>query len=416
MSATVAIVGAGLAGFQVASVLRDQGYQGRVVLIGDEPHRPYHRPPLSKAYLLNTSDEASVAMRPDAFYADKRIEVLSSTRAVSIDRNHRKLALDNGSVIDYEHLVLAVGARNRPLHVPGYDLEGVFCLRHLDEARALRVRLHKAKRAVVVGAGFIGLEFASAATKLGVAVTVLEVADRAMSRALSAPMSALFVREHAKSGMRFLFNTQLKRMVADEGRVAGVETVDGAVIDADLVLIGIGIIPNVELAATCNLEIRNGVAVDAHLATADPNISAVGDCASFPSTYAAGEFVRLESVQNATDHARCVAARIVGRPPLPYSAVPWFWSDQANLKLQIAGLTMNHDQTVVRGDPQGTSCSVFCFREGRLLGVESVNRPADHMAARRLIGNYVALSPAQAADESVDLKAMAAAAAAEAIP
>jgi 3-phenylpropionate/trans-cinnamate dioxygenase ferredoxin reductase subunit len=416
MNATVAIVGAGLAGFQVASVLRDQGYQGRVVLIGDEPHRPYHRPPLSKAYLLNTSDEASVAMRPDAFYADKRIEVLSSTRAVSIDRNHRKLALDNGSVIDYEHLVLAVGARNRPLHVPGYDLEGVFCLRHLDEARALRVRLHKAKRAVVVGAGFIGLEFASAATKLGVAVTVLEVADRAMSRALSAPMSALFVREHAKSGMRFLFNTQLKRMVADEGRVAGVETVDGAVIDADLVLIGIGIIPNVELAATCNLEIRNGVAVDAHLATADPNISAVGDCASFPSTYAVGEFVRLESVQNATDHARCVAARIVGRPPLPYSAVPWFWSDQANLKLQIAGLTMNHDQTVVRGDPQGTSCSVFCFREGRLLGVESVNRPADHMAARRLIGNHVALSPAQAADESVDLKAMAAAAAAEAIP
>jgi 3-phenylpropionate/trans-cinnamate dioxygenase ferredoxin reductase subunit len=188
------------------------------------------------------------------------------------------------------------------------------------------------------------------------------------------------------------------------------------VIDADLVLIGIGVIPNVELAATCNLEIRNGVAVDAHLATADPNISAVGDCASFPSTYAAGEFVRLESVQNATDHARCVAARILGRPPLPYSAVPWFWSDQANLKLQIAGLTMNHDQTITRGDPQGTSCSVFCFRDGRLLGVETVNRPADHMAARRLIGNHVALSPAQAADESVDLKAIAAAAAAGTSP
>jgi 3-phenylpropionate/trans-cinnamate dioxygenase ferredoxin reductase subunit len=351
-------------------------------------------------------------MRPDGFYADKKIEMLSSTRAVSIDRNHRKLALDNGSVIDYEHLVLAVGARNRPLHVPGYDLNGVFFLRHLDEARALRVRLHKAKQAVVVGAGFIGLEFAAAAMKLGVAVTVLEVADRAMSRALSAPMSALFVREHAKNGMRFLFNTQLKRMVEDEGRVAGVETVDGAVIDADLVLIGVGIIPNVELAATCNLEIRNGVAVDAHLATADPNISAIGDCASFPSIYAAGEFVRLESVQNATDQARCVAARILGRPPLPYSAVPWFWSDQANLKLQIAGLTMNHDRTVTRGDPLGTSCSVFCFRDGRLLGVETVNRPADHMAARRLIGNHVALSPVQAADESVDLKAIAAAAAA----
>jgi len=410
MTATVAIVGAGLAGFQVASVLRDQGYQGRVVLIGDEPHRPYHRPPLSKAYLLNAPEELSVAMRPDAHYADKKIEVMTSTRAVSIDRGHRKLALDNGSVIDYEHLVLAVGARNRPLHVPGYDLNGVFFLRHLEEARALRVRLHKAKQAVVIGAGFIGLEFAMAALKLGLEVTVLEVADRPMSRALSAPMSTLFSREHAKSGMRFSFNTQLKRLIDDEGRVAGVETVEGAVIDADLVLIGIGVIPNVELAATCGLEIRNGIAVDAGLATADPNISAIGDCASYPSPYATEEFVRLESVQNATDQARCVAARILGRP-LPYSAVPWFWSDQGPLKLQIAGLTAGHDETVVRGDPGGTSCSVFCFRGGRLLGVETVNRPADHMAARRLIGNHVALSPAQAADETVDLKGLAAAAA-----
>jgi 3-phenylpropionate/trans-cinnamate dioxygenase ferredoxin reductase component len=409
MTATVAIVGAGLAGFQVASVLRDQHYEGRVVLIGDEPHRPYHRPPLSKAYLLNAPDELSVAMRPDAFYADKKIEVMTSIRAVSIDRTHRKLALDNGSVVDFEHLVLAVGARNRTLHVPGYDLNGVYFLRHLEEARALRVRLHKAKRAVVIGAGFIGLEFASAALKLGVAVTVLEVADRAMSRALSAPMSKLFSREHSKSGMRFLFNTQLKRLIDDEGRVAGVETVDGTVIDADLVLIGIGVIPNVELAATCNLEIRNGIAVDANLATADPNISAVGDCASYPSPYATEEFVRLESIQNATDQARCVAARILGRP-LPYSAVPWFWSDQGPLKLQIAGLTVGHDEAVVRGDPAGTSCSVFCFRGGRLLGVETVNRPADHMAARRLVGNHVALSPAQAADEAVDLKRLAAAA------
>jgi 3-phenylpropionate/trans-cinnamate dioxygenase ferredoxin reductase subunit len=409
MTATVAIVGAGLAGFQVASVLREQHYQGRIVLVGDEPHRPYHRPPLSKAYLLNAPDELSVAMRPDSYYADKKIEVMASTRAVSIDRTHRKLALDNGSVIDFEHLVLAVGARNRTLHVPGYDLNGVFFLRHLEEARALRVRLHKAKQAVVIGAGFIGLEFAAAALKLGVAVTVLEVADRAMSRALSAPMSKLFSREHSKSGMRFLFNTQLKRLIDDEGRVAGVETVDGAVIDADLVLIGIGVIPNVELAATCNLDIRNGIAVDANLATADPNISAVGDCASYPSPYATEEFVRLESVQNATDQARCVAARILGRP-LPYSAVPWFWSDQGPLKLQIAGLTLGHDEAVVRGDPAGTSCAVFCFRGGRLLGVETVNRPADHMAARRLVGNHIALSAAQAADEGVDLKQFVAAA------
>lgn len=412
MTATVAIVGAGLAGFQVASSLRDQHYPGRVLLIGDEPHRPYHRPPLSKAFLLNASEELPVAMRPDSYYADKKIEVLSSTRAVSVDRTHRKLALDNGSVIDFEHLVLAVGARNRPLHVPGYDLPGVFFLRHLDEARALRVRLHKAKQAVVIGAGFIGLEFAAAARKLGVAVTVLEVADRPMSRALSAPMSALFSREHANSGIRFLFGTQLKRLIDDEGRVAGVETVEGAVIDADLVLIGIGVIPNVELAATCNLEVRNGIAVDADLATSDPNISAVGDCASYPSPYSAEEFVRLESVQNASDQGRCLAARILGGTS-PYAAVPWFWSDQGPLKLQIAGLTIGHDETVVRGDPAGISCSVFCFREGRLLGVETVNRPADHMAARRLIGSHAALTPAAAADEGVDLKQLAAAAAAQ---
>jgi 3-phenylpropionate/trans-cinnamate dioxygenase ferredoxin reductase component len=405
---TVAIVGAGLAGFQVASALREQGYQGRVILVGEESHRPYHRPPLSKGYLLG-AEESSLAMRPDAYYADKQIEMLSSTRAVAIDRSHRKLALDNGSVVDFDHLVLAVGARNRPLHVPGYDLNGVFFLRYLDEARSLRVRLHKAKQAVVIGAGFIGLEFAASAMKLGVAVTVLEVADRPMSRALSAPMANLYAREHIKAGVRFLFNTQVKRLLDDEGRVAAVETVEGTVLDADLVLICIGVIPNVELAATCNLEVRNGIAVDATLATADPHISAVGDCASFPSGFAAGESVRLESVQNATDQARCVAARIMGRS-VPYAAVPWFWSDQGPLKLQIAGLTAGHDETVVRGDSAGTACSVFCFRSGLLLGVESVNRPGEHMIARRLVGNRVGLTPGQAADESVDLKKMAVAA------
>jgi 3-phenylpropionate/trans-cinnamate dioxygenase ferredoxin reductase component len=412
---TVAIIGAGLAGFQVAAALREFKFEGRVLLIGEEPHRPYQRPPLSKAYLLG-AEESTLALRPDTYYSQKQIEWLASTRAVSIDRTHRKVALDNGSVIGFDHLVLAVGARNRPLHVPGYELNGVFFLRHLDEARALRVRLHKAKRAVVIGAGFIGLEFAASARKSGVDVTVLEVADRPMSRALSAPMGRLFAREHAKAGVLFAFSTQVKRLVEDEGHVAGVETMEGEVIDADLVLIGIGVIPNVELAATCNLEVRNGIAVDRFLMTADPHISALGDCASYPSAFSAEESVRLESVQNASDQARTVAAGIVGKA-VPYAAVPWFWSDQGDLKLQIAGLTTGHDQAVVRGDPDGTSCSVYCFREGRLLGIESVNRPGDHMVGRRLIGNRAPLTAAQAADEGVDLKAVAAAAAtAAAVP
>jgi len=410
-ASTVAIVGAGLAGFQVASALREQGYQGRVVLVGEESHRPYHRPPLSKGYLLGSPDESGLAMRPEEYFVDKKIEFLPSTRAVSIDRAHRKLALDNGAVVEFEHLVLAVGARNRLLHVPGYDLNGVFLLRHLDEARGLRLRLEKARRAVVIGAGFIGLEFAATALKFGIEVTVLEVADRPMSRALTPTMARVFTREHSKAGIRFLFNTQVKRLLADEGRVASVETVEGVSIDAELVLIGIGVVPNVELAATCNLEVRNGVLVDALLSTSDPHISAVGDCACYPSKYAADEFVRLESVQNATDQARCVASRILGKAT-PYTAVPWFWSDQGPLKLQIAGLTAGHDQTVVRGDPAGTSCSVFCFREGRLLGVESVNRPGDHISARKLIGNNIKLTPAQAADETVELKRLAAGAAA----
>ena len=406
---TVAIAGAGLAGFQVASALREQGYQGRVVLVGEESHRPYHRPPLSKGYLLGSPDETALALRPDGYYVEKGIEFLPSTRAVSVDRAHHKLALDDGCVVEFDHLVLAVGARNRPLHLPGCELNGVFFLRHLDEARMLRSRLQHAKRAVVIGAGFIGLEFAATAVKLGLEVTVLEVAERPMSRALSATMAQVFTREHSKAGIRFMFSTQLKRLLGDEGRVTSVETVEGAVLAADLVLIGIGIIPNVELAATCNLEVRNGIVVDAALCTADPRISAVGDCACYPSGYAANEFVRLESVQNATDHARCVAARIMGKA-VPYSAVPWFWSDQGALKLQIAGLTATHEAAVVRGDPSGTSCSVFFFREGRLLGVESVNRPGDHMSSRRLIGNRIPLTPAQAADETFDLKSLAAAA------
>jgi len=410
---TVAIAGAGLAGFQAASALREQKYSGRVVLVGEELHPPYHRPPLSKAVLMGTADEASIAMRPANYYADRQIELLTSTRAVAIDRTHHKLALDNGAVIDYEHLILAVGARNRPFHVPGNDLSGVFYLRDLGEARSLRAQLTSVKRAVIIGAGFIGLEIATAAVKLGIEVTVLEVADRPMSRAVSAPMSALFAREHSMRGVRFLFNTQVKCLLGEAGKVFAAETVEGQIIPGDIVVIGIGVIPNVELAATCNLELQNGIVVDANLATADARISAIGDCASYPSPFSVHELVRLESVQNATEQARCVAARILGKA-MPYAAVPWFWSDQGPLKLQIAGLTAGYDECIVRGDASGTSCAMFCFRGEQLLGVETVNRPADHMAARRLLGHHIALTPAQAADETLELKQLIAGATAAA--
>lgn len=401
---SVVIAGAGQAGFQVGASLREMGYAGRIVVVGDESFLPYHRPPLSKAYLLGLSDEGKLAMRPERFYADKKIEMLTGRRVIALDRGHHHAALDDDSVLEYGHFVFAVGARNRPLPVHGADLRGTFYLRTLADAQALKTALGVAKNAVVIGAGFIGLEFAAVAAKLGVAVTVIEVADRPMARALSPAMAGIFTREHTKCGVRFMFNSQVLHIEGKDGAVTVVETVEHERVPADIVIVGIGVQPNVEVAAAAGLEIRNGIIVDAMLRTADPDVSAIGDCAVHPNPFAAGAMVRLESVQNATDQARCVASGIMGKP-VNYASVPWFWSDQGALKLQIAGLTAGYDQVVMRGDAAGTACSAFCFKQGRLLGVESVNRPADHMAARRMVGQHLALTAAQAADEQFDLKA-----------
>jgi 3-phenylpropionate/trans-cinnamate dioxygenase ferredoxin reductase subunit len=402
---TIAIIGAGQAGFQVAATLRELHYDGRIVIIGDEPHAPYQRPPLSKAYLLGDADNAQVALRPEAFYTQQRIELITGKRAVAIDRTRRMVALEDDSVVEYDHLVLATGARNRPLPVRGTDLQGVYFLRSLDEASTLRSQLGNAKTAVVIGAGFIGLEFAAAALKSGMAVTVLDVADRPMARAISKTMSAVFAREHEKAGMRLLFNTQVMHILGEAGVVKGVETVDGKILPADLVVIGIGVIPNVELAATCNLPIENGIVVDEFLQTCDPNISAVGDVAAHFNTYAHGARMRVESVQNASDQARCVAQRILGQPAA-YDALPWFWSHQGTLKLQMAGLPTSGCEEVLRGDSNGSACSVFLFHDGKLVCVETLNRAADHMLARRLLSLKIKVTPEQAADLKFDLKSL----------
>jgi 3-phenylpropionate/trans-cinnamate dioxygenase ferredoxin reductase subunit len=399
---SVAIIGAGQAGLQVAVSLRDLHYDGRVVLIGGEPHIPYSRPPLSKAYLLG--EVGDVTLRPQGYFAQHHIELITGKRAVTIDRTQRMVGLDDESVIEYDHLVLATGARNRPLPIPGADLGNVFLLRTLDEATLLRERITAAKSVVVIGAGFIGLEFAATATKLGASVTVLDVADRPMARALSKTMSAVFTREHEKTGVRLMFNTQVMRLLGEQC-VTAVETVDGKILAADLVVIGIGVIPNVELAAICSLLVENGVVVDEFLQTNDPHVSAIGDVAAYPNRHFSGARVRLESVQNACDQARCVAARIMGQPAA-YDAVPWFWSTQGSLKLQMAGLPSSGCEEVVRGDPNGSKCSVFLFRDDTLVCVETLNRPADHMLARRLLTEQTVLTPGQAADPTFDLKSL----------
>jgi 3-phenylpropionate/trans-cinnamate dioxygenase ferredoxin reductase component len=400
----VAVVGAGQAGFQAASSLRQEGFAGRVVLIGDEPGLPYQRPPLSKSYLAGESGLDELWLRPEAFYDKQDIELVAGDAVTSIDRAGHSLRLSSGVAIECDHIVLATGARCRALPVPGADLDGVFALRTLADADILRERLARARDVVVVGAGFIGLEFAAVAIGAGAAVHIVEVTQQPMGRVVSAETSRFFTKAHRDWGAALSLGTGIARILGDGRRVTAVETSDGRVLAADLVLICIGVIPNAELAHNAGLAVENGIVVDELLQTGAPAISAIGDCANFPTRYALGR-VRLESVQNGVDQARAVAARIAGKRVAPYDKVPWFWSDQRDLKLQIAGITVGHDTAVLRGDPDNRSFSVFCFKEGHLLGVESVNRPADHIVARRLLERDPQLSPAQAADESYDLKA-----------
>jgi 3-phenylpropionate/trans-cinnamate dioxygenase ferredoxin reductase component len=400
----VLVIGTGQAACQVAASLREQGFAGRIRLIGDEPGLPYQRPPLSKAYLIGKSDRDALNLRSGGFFSQHAIEITTEQSAVRIDRARRQVHLANDDVISYGHLVLAIGSRNRTLPIPGADLDGVLQLRSATDADALRLRLHEIKTLVIVGAGFIGLEIAAVATSLGVKVTVLEASSRPMSRTLSVPMSDFFLAAHETNGVRFHFNAAVTRINGGHGTAASVETADGAIFPADLVLVSVGVVANAELASAAGLQVDNGIVVDENLLTADPAISAIGDCAAYPQVFAGGARCRLESVQNAVDHGRCVAARLTGKPH-PYRAVPWFWSDQGPLKLQIAGIPAPHDHCVVRGDPLSGAFSVFCFRDGRLAGVESVNKPADHMVTRRLLGSAAALTPAEAGDTGFDLKA-----------
>jgi 3-phenylpropionate/trans-cinnamate dioxygenase ferredoxin reductase subunit len=413
----VAVIGAGQAGFQAASSLRQEGFAGRVVLIGDEPGLPYQRPPLSKSYLAGESGLDELWLRPEAFYEKQEIELITGEAVMAIDRPGRSIRLASGRTLGCDQIVLATGARYRPLPVPGAELDGVLPLRTLADADVLRQRLVQARDIVVVGAGFIGLEFAAVAIAAGAAVHIIEVTHHPMGRVVSVPTSRFFTEAHRSWGATISLGTGVSRILGDGRRATAVETSDGRVLPADLVLICIGVVPNAELAREAGLATDNGIVVDETLSTGAPEVSAIGDCANFPTRFAStgptghadtltGYLrVRLESVQNGVDQAREVAARIAGKRVGPYDKVPWFWSDQRDLKLQIAGLTIGHDLAALRGHPDSGSFSVFCFAGDRLIGVESVNRPADHIIARRMLAGDPHLSPTQAADESYDLKA-----------
>jgi len=403
-SSPVVIVGAGHAGVQAAASLREDGFDDEIILLSDEKELPYQRPPLSKAFLKGEMDVNGLPLRAEAFFRDHGISLRVGVRATRIDRVAKTIETSDGGSTAYGHLILATGSRHRPLDVPGIELKGVFVLRTIADALAIREALNRARKVVIVGAGFIGLEIAATAVALGRDVSVVEIA-RPMGRAVSEVLSDFFARAHRAFGASLRLGVGVTAITGAE-RAEGVALSDGEVISADLVVVGVGALAEDTLARQCGLECANGVVVDAYLRTTDPDISAIGDCANFLNP-ALGVRMRLESVQNAVDQARNVAARLAGKPVAPFDALPWFWSDQGDLKLQMAGLAQGVDQWVVRGDPETRAFATFGFRDRKLAVVETVNRAGDHAAARRIVGTAKALSPEEAADPAFDLRALA---------
>lgn len=400
----IVIIGTGQGGQQMAASLRQEGFQGEILMLGEEPGLPYQRPPLSKAYMAN-GNAAALLLKPASFYERSAIVLRDGVRVAAIDRAAREVVTGDGARHPYDHLVIATGARNAPPPIPGLDAPGVVELRSLADAERIRRRLAATRHAVVVGGGFIGLEFAAMARAAGVAVTVVEAAPRLMSRALSPEMADWFLTLHREMGSQVLLDAPVAGVLAGaDGRASGVVLADGREVSGDLVLMATGVRPNSELAEAAGLACANGILVDATLATADPAISALGDVAAFPGPL--GRPLRLESVQAAVDHARHIARRLVGGASAPYAAVPWFWSDQGKAKLQIAGLLTGADRTVVLPQPEAAPV-VLLFRGGHLAAVETVNAAGIHMAARRMIGCPLAQLEAHGFDLRAAMKAAA---------
>jgi 3-phenylpropionate/trans-cinnamate dioxygenase ferredoxin reductase component len=398
--APVVVVGAGQAGVQVADSLRSGGHDGPVVLIGDEPDPPYQRPPLSKDFLTGS---APLPLRGERFFSDRGIDHRAGVVVTAIDRARRTVALDSGDDVAYSHLVLATGAAPRALRVDGSDLSGVLPLRTLGDARAVRAALSSARRVAVVGAGFIGLEFAAAARKRAVDVTVFEAGDRVLGRAVSSETGRHLHQAHRDMGSELRVGEAPVGFEGAGGVLRAVVGPDGRSRPADVALVGIGVLPRTALAHEAGLVVDDGIVVDEYLRTSDPVIFAIGDCARFPAG-PGGPLHRLESVQNATDQARHVALTILGAGSGPYVELPWFWSIQGEVRLQIAGVATLDDDAVVGGDPADGRFSVFRFRADRLVAVESVNRPADHAAARRVLAGADRPTLTQVADPVFRLK------------
>jgi 3-phenylpropionate/trans-cinnamate dioxygenase ferredoxin reductase subunit len=402
------IVGASQAGVQLASSLRDGGDTEPITLVGSETRPPYQRPPLSKAYLAGKATPETLEFRAPGWYADKHIDLRLGTKIEKLELDDPSLGSGvattrAGDQIRFERLALTVGGRARRLHLPGAQLDGVCYLRHLRNADDLRTRLESAQHVVVIGGGFIGLEAAAAATAAGKSVTVVDVADRLLARAVAPVVSEFYLHAHRRRGTDVLLKTGIAGIEGAGGRVSGVSLADGTLLPAEVVLVGIGLEPRTELPDQLGLEVDAGIVVDEFARTSNPMIVAAGDCTTLPHPLHGTGRVRIESVQNAIAQAQTAAATLLGQPQAR-RAVPWFWSDQDDLKLQIAGLSQGYDQVVVRGEPDTEQFSALYYADGRLLAIDAINAARDFMVVRKLLGEGGSIPADLAADTSRPLK------------
>jgi len=400
MTQTCIIIGGSHAGGQVAAGLRSQGFEGDVIVLSDEAYLPYHRPPLSKDFLSGAKAEESLLIRPQAFYDKQNINVRLNCRVDSIQREAKTVTLTNGEVLSYNKLVLATGARARKIPFTGSELANVFYLRDMADVQAIKGAIGEGKHAVIVGGGYIGLETAASLRKLGLGVTLLEAMPRILQRVTSEQISNFYSRIHTEEGVDIRCDAQLSS-IDGEASVSGVTLADGSKIDADLVIIGVGVIPNTELAEAIGLTIENGIAVNEFGQTNDPDIYAVGDC-SYHYNPIYDRHIRLESVQNANDQGTTVAKAICGKQEA-YNALPWFWSDQYDVKLQIVGLSQGFDEVLIRGDIEnGRSFCAFYYGNGKLLAADCINNPREYMVLRRVLTQGLEVDRAKLLDSTIE--------------
>ncbi|WOF44659.1 FAD-dependent oxidoreductase [Sphingopyxis indica] len=400
----VVIVGGGHGGAQVAVMLRTQKFEGSIAIVGEETELPYERPPLSKEYFAGEKEFERIQLRPAKYWDERAVTMLLGKRVVSVDPAAHRVTTEDGETISYGKLVWATGGRPRMLPIPGGDLPGVQGVRTRADADAMKAAAETAKQIVVIGGGYIGLEAAAVLSKAGKKVVLLEALDRVLARVAGEDLSRFYEKEHREHGVDVRLGVSVEAIKGSD-HVTGVQLADGEVIPADLVIVGIGIVPAVEPLIAAGAEGGNGVLVDAYCKTSLPDIYAIGDCAAHANAFAEGACIRLESVQNANDQANVVAKGICGAEA-PYHAIPWFWSNQYDLKLQTAGLSTGHDQAVLRGDPATRSFSVVYLKKGKVIALDCVNATRDYVQGRMIVTAGVTATPDQLADAETPLKAL----------